>query len=654
MTHSTRGQRPCLVPPGSLVLGRLVGSFFILLLAVGIAFGQTNAPTAARSVHLWYPAPEGTVFYNEVTVEESVNDSYFMACGFAHGYFGIQQLGSPTNTVALFSVWDPGDQNNPDHVSAEKRVECLASGEGVRIRRFGGEGTGGQSMTPFPWKIGETIRFVVAAKTNENRTTFSAWIYRNDRKTWQIMASFRTLTGGKPLGGYYSFIEDFRRDGQSPRQRRRARFGHGWVKARDGRWSELTQARFTADRTPLDNIDAGISDRGFFLATGGDTTNHTTLRSSITRPAGGQPPGDLPVEASASIRSSTDTGSAAAPIPDRPLRGSDRRGAKLTPATPPNEAIHGESALPEDVLPPAETSARANRFAPPHRVCWVEGRPASQASASRSHTPSKARVERPRADEPPDDEAIFDYLETEGGKLLAHGRVCTNLQSQLHRRQCALRLPATQARRLTTPDLESAVEPGVVVVGAFYHCKKCGRAHVSPASGFAVSDSGAIATSRHVVDADDVLGIVVMTRDGGLFPVASVLAADALNDVVLLQAEGGRFRALPLSATARVGSPVVVLSHPADHFYTLTTGIVARRSREHTPDGEVSFIDITADFASGSSGAPVLDEEGNVIALVNSTESIYYDERKGRQTDLQMVVHNCTPARALLELVRER
>ncbi len=60
-------------------------------------------PRAARSVHLGYPAPQATAFYNELTVERSTPGSYFMACGFSHGYFGIQEL-ADGKKVAIFSV----------------------------------------------------------------------------------------------------------------------------------------------------------------------------------------------------------------------------------------------------------------------------------------------------------------------------------------------------------------------------------------------------------------------------------------------------------------------------------------------------------------------------------------------------------------------
>ena len=122
---------------------------------------EPKEPKAARSVHLGFPAPDATVFYNEVTVEESVPGSYFMVCGFKHGYFGIQELSGPEDKVVLFSIWDPGDQNDPNSVPADRRVEVLYNDKDVRVGRFGNEGTGAQSFYKLRWKIGQTDNLTV-------------------------------------------------------------------------------------------------------------------------------------------------------------------------------------------------------------------------------------------------------------------------------------------------------------------------------------------------------------------------------------------------------------------------------------------------------------------------------------------------------------
>ena len=273
---------------------------FFALFGVAAAFAQqqqaapAQAPDAARSVHLRYEAPEANAFYNEVTVHESVANSYFMACGFRQGYFGIQEFRPGREKVVLFSVWDPGQQNDPNSVSADQRVEVLYHADDVVVRRFGGEGTGGQSFFTYNWKNGETYRFMVQATAEGNKTAFAAYFFINETRQWKHLVTFRTISGGQPLSGYYSFIEDFRRDGKSATERRRADFGNGWVRGLDGKWVELTRATFTADRTPLDNIDAGVRDKTFYLATGGDVANKTPLKTVITRPPSGKQPPDLP------------------------------------------------------------------------------------------------------------------------------------------------------------------------------------------------------------------------------------------------------------------------------------------------------------------------------------------------------------------------
>jgi Domain of unknown function (DUF3472)/Domain of unknown function (DUF5077) len=251
-------------------------------------------PRAARSVHLRYQGPDATAFYNEVTVEESVPGSYFMACGFHQGYFGIQELRPGQDRVVLFSVWDPGAQNNPSSVPADRRVETLYHADDVTVRRFGGEGTGGQSFFRYLWKAGQTYRFLVEAtvekdKTNKDKTAFAAYFFLNETGMWKHLVTFRTLTfgavtGGAPLSGFYSFIEDFRRDGESLHQARRARFGDGWVRGMDGNWVQLTEARFTADATAVDNFDGGVREGDFYLATGGATEKHTELQTMLKRP----------------------------------------------------------------------------------------------------------------------------------------------------------------------------------------------------------------------------------------------------------------------------------------------------------------------------------------------------------------------------------
>lgn len=268
---------------------RRVAAWAAVLVIVGLGCGIATASepvkrSSTRSVHLLYPGPESVAFYNEVTVNRSTPGSYFCAEGFGGGYFGIQEQGSGKKVV-IFSIWDAHKGNNRNAVPEDVRVKVLDKGPGVRTGRFGGEGTGAQSFLDFDWKIGTTYRFLVTAKPDGPRTVYTAHFFAPETGKWQLIASFSTLHNGTLLRGYYSFVEDFIRSAKSVTITHEARYGNGWVRLADGKWTPLTQARFSADPQKLMNIDAGLRGNQFFLATGGDVSNTTTpLHQVMTRP----------------------------------------------------------------------------------------------------------------------------------------------------------------------------------------------------------------------------------------------------------------------------------------------------------------------------------------------------------------------------------
>ena len=267
---------------------RVLAASIVLLLVVPFAGADEKLKgIACRSVHLGYSAEAGTAFYTEATVRTSAPGTYFCACGFNSGYFGLQELVDGKKLV-IFSVWDPTTGDDPKSVPEEKRVKTLHKSDAVRVGRFGGEGTGGQSFFDFDWKLGDTYRFLVAATPDgPDRTAFSGYFYLPEKKEWKHLVTFSTVAKQKRLGGYYSFVEDFRRNKVSATLARSADFGNGWVRSAEDEWKPIVEARFTGDSNPVMNIDAGLTkakDR-FFLITGGETENSSAkLRDKIAMP----------------------------------------------------------------------------------------------------------------------------------------------------------------------------------------------------------------------------------------------------------------------------------------------------------------------------------------------------------------------------------
>ncbi len=258
----------------------------ITVLPIALAAADAEPFRAARSVHWGWAAPDSTLFYNEMVVVESTRGSYFMACGWNTGYFGVQELANGEK-VAIFSVWDPTKGDDPNAITPEQRVELLHEGDGVRIKRFGGEGTGGQCMMDFDWKIGQTNKFMVRATQAEGKTAYEGHLWIPAENKWKHLVTFRTRTGEKKFNGFYSFVEDFRRDYKSVHDTRTARFGNGWGRTDDDYWIALRRGRFTAsgaDWESKENIEGHLTDGWFVLSTGGSISMSIPLRTWVELP----------------------------------------------------------------------------------------------------------------------------------------------------------------------------------------------------------------------------------------------------------------------------------------------------------------------------------------------------------------------------------
>lgn len=232
----------------------------------------------AASVHLKYPVPDSgkiIAFYNEVTVPPGADivHSYYMACGFSRGYFGMQVNG-PDERRIIFSVWDAGKEAvDRSRVADSNKVQLLAKGIGVFAGGFGNEGTGGHSHWIYPWKAGVTYRFLVTALPDSvsGTTTYTGYFFLPETQKWKLIACFRAPRDGHYLDHLYSFNEDFA--GINGQLERKAYFGNQWVQLSNGRWKELTESSFSYDATGKagDRIDygAGAEANRFYLRNGG-------------------------------------------------------------------------------------------------------------------------------------------------------------------------------------------------------------------------------------------------------------------------------------------------------------------------------------------------------------------------------------------------
>ncbi|MEG0039974.1 DUF3472 domain-containing protein [Bacteroides sp.] len=250
------------------------------------------------SVHLAYALPEQNTewFYNEIRVpkEGEIMHSYYMAAGFGEGYFGMQ-FNSPTERRILFSVWSPFDTQDPKLIPESDRIKLLRRGEGVHIGEFGNEGSGGQSYLKYPWKAGETYKFLMHIRPDgKGNTVYTAYFFATEEDKWRLVASFLRPKTNTWYKNAHSFLENF-----SPEQgylTRQVEFTNQWALGTDGVWRRIDHATFTYDATAAAGVrldyQGGVTPNqsAFYLKMGGFFDGATPLRSKFERTAPGKVP----------------------------------------------------------------------------------------------------------------------------------------------------------------------------------------------------------------------------------------------------------------------------------------------------------------------------------------------------------------------------
>lgn len=252
------------------------------------------------STHLIYVLPsevQAEWFYNEVTVPpgSDVLGSYFMADGFGEGYFGMQ-VNSPTTRHILFSVWSPYKTDNPKDIPSDQRIQLLRKGAGVHAGKFGNEGSGGQSYLNYPWKAGETYRFLIHASPHSpdsaDYTVYTAYFYAPEAGKWRLIASFRRPQTYTYLTHLHSFLENFL-PAQGDKERR-VLFGNQWIRTAQGQWMELNKMHFSTDNTGRIgyrmDYAGGVAGQQFYLQNCGFFSDYTPRGKLFERPSIATPP----------------------------------------------------------------------------------------------------------------------------------------------------------------------------------------------------------------------------------------------------------------------------------------------------------------------------------------------------------------------------
>lgn len=210
----------------------------------------------------------------------------------------------------------------------------------------------------------------------------------------------------------------------------------------------------------------------------------------------------------------------------------------------------------------------------------------------------------------------------QAGKCLAHEK----LHDKMKPGTKAKLSPAKPGDKALSPEeVYTAALPSVFVVGSVFKDKDGEWQDGLYATAWVAAADGILVSNWHVfedLEPSEVFGVT--DHAGNVYPVVDFLGGDKAADVAVFKVDAKGLTPLPVADEyAAVGSWVGVLSHPGDNFYLYTTGAVTRYSTNKNDDGKRErWMGLTAEFAGGSSGSPVLNKYGAVVGMSALTLTI--------------------------------
>lgn len=227
-----------------------------------------------------------------------------------------------------------------------------------------------------------------------------------------------------------------------------------------------------------------------------------------------------------------------------------------------------------------------------------------------------------------DDEKYFDgFMEklidlAENRKCLATGKITERMTAGGKPRITPTK-PGTTT--YSPEEVYRRALPSVFVIGSVHKDEDGDWVDGLYATAWAVGADGLLITNWHVfedLEKCEVFGAV--DHKGNVYPVVDFLGGDKLADVAVVRIGATKLTPLPIAEThAEVGAWVAVLGHPGDNFFVYTQGHVTRYSSNKTDDGRRErWMGVTAEYAGGSSGSPILDRRGAVVGMAALTLTI--------------------------------
>ena len=281
--------------------------------------------------------------------------------------------------------------------------------------------------------------------------------------------------------------------------------------------------------------------------------------------------------------------------------------------------------------------------------------------------PETSAPATPAAPPRPPDPAIAKAEQlAKDGKLTAADEFAAQMKSPKHEK---IDLSPVSTRPLRGHEIAERARTAHVRIGWFFRCTRCNNWHLNAAGGYAIAKD-TVATAYHVMEQPANMrkgeGHPIAIRgDSEVLAVTTVLGADKEMDAVIVRVHATDLTPLALAAEPQIGDAAYCLSDPNNTRGYFSNGIINRFfSLNAAALSDVRFqrLNVSTDWAPGSSGSAVLDECGNVIGHVARIQAI----SKNAQTPpasagappkpveanpTYMNLHEAIPAKSVLTLI---
>ncbi len=216
-----------------------------------------------------------------------------------------------------------------------------------------------------------------------------------------------------------------------------------------------------------------------------------------------------------------------------------------------------------------------------------------------------------------------------------------NVNEQMKRTSCSVGIAPPTKAKLDNRELWRRARAAHLRLGWFYRCEECDRWHIDLAGGYAISAS-VCATCAHVVKplAMKEGFMVAADDDDQVFAVAEVLACNHATDVAILRLATDKLKPLPLGSDVVPGDEIACFSEPDGRRGFFSQGHVNRFVQRpfllkqeveqltadgFKLDGHPIWMEVSSEWAPGSSGSAILDACGNAVAHVSEIETVLDD-----------------------------